>query len=71
MPVTLIKSNKTPDFWCPSCGDEGGFEIYHPSTDAVIGWQPCRNHKPYPQTWNYFQIKKPLDEALRRAACPF
>jgi hypothetical protein len=33
----------TPEHNCPWCLDYGGFEIYHPSTDAVIGWRNCEH----------------------------
>jgi hypothetical protein len=34
--------NEKPDpFWCWSCGDYGIVELFHPSTDALIGHRKC------------------------------
>lgn len=36
-----VSNGRIPQFWCGACDDQGGYEICHPSTDAVIGWQKC------------------------------
>ncbi|MEU6071901.1 hypothetical protein ABZ864_47660 [Streptomyces sp. NPDC047082] len=30
-------------FFCPSCEDYGCVELFHPSTDALIGHRPCED----------------------------
>ncbi|MEU7317442.1 hypothetical protein [Streptomyces sp. NPDC007083] len=30
-------------FFCPSCQDYGYVEIFHPSTDALVGHRPCED----------------------------
>lgn len=40
--------NEVQEFNCNACHDDGGWEIYHPSTDALIGWRPCGKCPPRP-----------------------
>ncbi|MCX4681396.1 hypothetical protein OG413_40070 [Streptomyces sp. NBC_01433] len=30
-------------FFCPSCEDHGQVELFHPSTDALVGRRPCED----------------------------
>lgn len=33
--------NSIPEYWCYSCQDYGYIEVFHPSTDALIGHRVC------------------------------
>ncbi|WP_432156772.1 hypothetical protein [Streptomyces sp. bgisy153] len=65
--------NKVPEYNCPACSDQGGWEICHPSTDALIGWDECDQCPPRPpvyKEWTWRGIWK-MSPAELAAQPPF
>ncbi|QPB09732.1 hypothetical protein CPT_Shaeky_045 [Streptomyces phage Shaeky] len=73
--------NKVHRYNCERCADEGGFEICHASTDALIGWEPCGECPPVPPVWKDMRgpngwgyesyWKRTPAELAAEYACPF
>lgn len=65
-----MEANVRPLFYCFDCQDSGLIEIFHPSTDALIGYYKCTACKPvlvykYSDPWGK-DIKFPSSNP-----CPF
>jgi hypothetical protein len=62
----------TPKYSCNWCWGEGGWEIYHPSTDALIGWRNCKHPIHLIALWKFpREYKWKLSEAEIAALPPF
>ncbi|MFG3405610.1 hypothetical protein [Streptomyces sp. NPDC048142] len=43
--------NKAPEFDCATCADRGGWDVYHKSTDGLMGWIRCTECPTTPAAW--------------------
>lgn len=70
-------TNTVRKYNCTACGDERGWEICHPSTDALVGWVDCRDCPPVPPVWKPVEPfwrgewKRTPAELAAEAKCPF
>lgn len=69
-----------PEPKCSSCWDSGQIERCHPSTDALIGWDPCTDPECMERAaanlaaWEAEQELRRQEEATRvwdESECPF
>lgn len=69
----MSEKNARSDFWCWSCLDTGLIEIFHASTNALIGVRKCEecgSTTRYGKHHDEYRWKKSAQE-ISELDCPF